>query len=244
MPAKSLVCAVGLVIAAVAAPLRGDRLSSEGSGGSVIAGTSPPQNATPPATQPTNPRDRWNKEYDNGIPALRNPGPSEFLATVVKGRTPGTVLDLGIGQGRNAIFLAGQGWKVTGVDVSDSAVALARKNAAARGVTIEMVVADLDAFDFGSKRWDLITSFYMHSWHKNSKTNVPERLLRALKPGGIVVMEAFRRPPNTNGFVTAELTELFRSFRIIRNDESTVRADWGPHGPAELVRFIAEKPVQ
>jgi methylase of polypeptide subunit release factors len=47
---------------------------------------------------------------------------------VTQGRKPGTALDWGMGQGRNAIYLAGQGWDVTGVDISDVAVEQAKKN--------------------------------------------------------------------------------------------------------------------
>jgi len=111
-------------------------------------------------------------------------------------------------------------------------------------VKITTVVSDLDDYDFGSDRWDLVTSFYMHSWHKNSKTDVPARILRSLKPGGLFVMEAFRRPPNTNGLVVAELTSLFRSFRIVMNEEAVTKADWGSPDNTELVRFVAEKPAK
>lgn len=202
----------------------------------------PGQSAQKPSPTPVDPRERWNNEYASGIPSLRNAAPSEFLAGVIKGRKPGTALDLGIGQGRNAIFLASSGWEVTGIDISDVAVAQARKNAEQQGVKITTEVADLDAYDFGENRWDLVTSFYMHSWHMNSKTDVPARILRSLKPGGVLVMEAFKRPPNSNGFVVAELATQFRNFRIIRNEEAVLQADWGPEGPTPLVRFVAGKP--
>jgi SAM-dependent methyltransferase len=189
-------------------------------------------------------RERWNKEFNSGIPSLRNAQSSEFLAAAIKGRKPGAALDLGIGQGRNAIYLAAQGWEVTGVDISDVAVSQARKNAQEKGVKIATVISDLDDFDLGRDQWDLITSFYMHSWHKNSKTDVPARILRSLKPGGLFVMEAFRRPPNINGLVVSELTSLFRHFRIVMNEESVTRPDWGAAETTELVRFVAEKAVK
>src|SRR6188768_3099174 len=72
-----------------------------------------------PRGSPADQRERWNKEFSSGIPSLRNAQSSEFLAAVIKGLKPGTALDLGIGQGRNAIYLAAQGWDVTGVDISD-----------------------------------------------------------------------------------------------------------------------------
>jgi SAM-dependent methyltransferase len=209
----------------------------------VVAGLDAQQPVDPRGSQ-ADQRARWNKEFSSGIPNLRNVNSSEFLAAVIKGRKPGAALDLGIGQGRNAIFLAAQGWQVTGVDISDVAVAQARKNADQKAVKIATIISDLDEYDFGVNQWDLVTSFYMHSWHRNSKTDVPARILRSLKPGGLLVMEAFRRPPNTNGLVVAELTSLFRDFRIVMNEESVTKADWGSVETTELVRFVAEKPMR
>jgi len=193
---------------------------------------------SPPA--PVDPRERWNKEFGSGAPSLTNLAPNALLSSVVKGRKPGAALDLGIGQGRNALYLAENGWDVTGVDISDVAVGQARENAAKKQLAIKTVIANLDAYDFGENQWDLITSFYMHSWHRNSKTDVPARILRGLKPGGVLVMEAFQRPPNVNGFVVSELATQFRDFTILRNEESTATPDWGADG-APLVRFVAEK---
>ena len=73
---------------------------------------------------------------------------------------------------------------------------------------------------------------------------MPARILRSLKPGGLFVMEAFRRPPNTNGLVASELTSLFHAFRIVMNEEAVTEADWGAGGKTELVRFVAEKPFK
>jgi SAM-dependent methyltransferase len=90
----------------------------------------PPTGAPPtqaPTAPPENPRERWNREFERGTPTLRT-APSKLLIEVTQGRKPGTALDLGMGQGRNAIYLAGQGWDVTGVDISDVAVEQAKKN--------------------------------------------------------------------------------------------------------------------
>ena len=204
----------------------------------------PPTGAPPiqtPTAPPENPRERWNKEFERGTPTLRA-APSKLLIEVAQGRKPGANLDLGMGQGRNAIYLAGQGWDVTGVDISDVAVEQAKKNAAARGVKMQVVLADLDTFEFGTERWDLITSFYMHGWHQNSKTDVPTRIYNALRPGGLLVMEAFRRPLNGSGFRTDELAKAFGRLRILRNEDVVDEPDWSKGEKKDLVRFVAEKP--
>jgi SAM-dependent methyltransferase len=200
----------------------------------VLNGRQPQQ---PPSSDP---RERWNKVFAEGASDLRKQ-PSQLLIETVKERKPGSALDLGSGEGRNAIYLAAQGWSVTGVDISDVAVEQAKKNAAARGVEINAIVADLDEYDFGKERWDLITSFYMHSWHRRSNTDVPARIYNALKPGGIVVIEGFADPPNRVGLRADELARAFHRLRVIRNETVEDAADWIKGGKARLVRFIAEK---
>jgi SAM-dependent methyltransferase len=209
------------------------------------AATQNPPTGAPPGQRPTAPpenqRERWNKEFERGTPTLRT-APSKLLIEVTQGRKPGAALDLGMGQGRNAVYLAGQGWDVTGVDISDVAVEQAKKNAAARGVKMQGVLADLDTFEFGTERWDLITSFYMHGWHQNSKTDIPARIYNALRPGGLLVMEAFRRPLNGSGFRTDELAKAFGRLRILRKEDVVDEPDWSKGEKKDLVRFVAEKP--
>jgi SAM-dependent methyltransferase len=161
--------------------------------------------------------------------------------SAIAARKPGAALDIGTGQGRNAIHLASQGWTVTGVDLSEVAIAQAKKNAAARKVRAELIVGDLDAFDFGKERWDLITSFYMHSWHDRSKTDVPTRIYEALKPGGLIVMEGFAKPEVPFGFDTNDLKQAFGRFQILRNESAMDKADWDKDNNRHIVRFVAAK---
>ncbi len=136
--------------------------------------------------QSIDPRDRdfWNRKFSDGTHF--NDGPSKLLVAAVRGRRPGLAVDLGMmGQGRNAIYLAQQGWRVTGVDLSDVAVAQAMKRAQQIGVKLDAVLDDLDHFDFGGGRWDLIALFYVHAWYHGAKPRSVQRLHDALKPGGL-----------------------------------------------------------
>src|SRR5690349_9661454 len=101
------------------------------------------------------PRQTWNKVFTNGTNFNRPP--NRMLTLAVSDKKPGAAIDLGMGEGRNAIFLAQKGWRVTGVDLSDVAVAQAKKHAGEAGATLEAVNEDLDKYDFGKERWDLIT---------------------------------------------------------------------------------------
>ncbi|HXW07920.1 MAG TPA: class I SAM-dependent methyltransferase [Vicinamibacterales bacterium] len=210
--------------------------------GAEVPGWQPAERAQQPAQQ--NPADRardfWNKEFADGKVLLQK-GPSPLLVTHIKGRKPGSALDIGMGQGRNAVYLAEQGWDVTGVDLSDVAVGQAKANAATKGVRLQAVVSDLDAFDFGTDRWDLITSFYMHGWHRRSPTDVPGRIYRALRPGGLLIVEGFREPPNTVGLRTEVLAREYGRMHIIRNENVSEYPAWYEAERTPLVFFVAEK---
>jgi SAM-dependent methyltransferase len=207
----------------------------------VAHGGSAPDSQTPSAPPTTDQvKARWDKEFAGDLPNL-NREPSALLVQALAGRKPGRALDLGTEQGRNAIYLAEHGWTATGVDLSDVAIDRARKNAAERKVRLEAIVGDLDTYDFGTGQWDLITSFYMHSWHDRSKTDIPARIYQALKPGGLVVIEGFAKPEVPFGFDAEQLKRAFGRFRVLRSESVMDKADWDKDNDRHIVRFVAEK---
>ena len=113
-------------------------------------------------TRPDGARVLWNKVYGGHDPIFVET-PNPLLASAVLDRKPGKALDFGMGQGRNAVFLAMQGWDVTGFDPSDEGIRLAQANAAKAGVKIRALVESDDQFDFGVARWDLIVMTYIRS---------------------------------------------------------------------------------
>jgi SAM-dependent methyltransferase len=187
------------------------------------------------------PREVWNEVYTTrqGRAFPHN----KFLAEMIKGRTPGTALDIGIGEGRNALFLATQGWEVTGFDISDIGVTLAREAAQKRGLRLEAVVEDADHFDYGRQRWDLVVGMYMHA----VMTRNAEKIIDALKPGGILVVEGFHRDLNRLGvqgeyigYHSNELLKAFERLRVLYYEDTVAAADWERSGQeAPVVRFLA-----
>jgi SAM-dependent methyltransferase len=133
-------------------------------------------------------------------------------------------------QGRNSVFLAIQGWDVTGIDPSDEGVRQAQANAAKAGMHIRALLASDGRFDFGISRWDLIVMTYIHDVNAGYR----ERIQRALKPGGIFVYE---NGSNRNN----ELLKLFLSFRIVRYEDTEAFPDWNPDRKTRLERLVAEK---
>lgn len=166
-----------------------------------------------------------------------NTKPNRLLVEAVEGVRPGTALDVDMGQGRNAIYLASRRWAVTGFDVAEVGLQKARAQAAAAGVTITAVHASDEEFDFGRERWDLVAIIY--ALEKRSIHRVRD----ALKPGGLVVIEAGHSdtPDSVMEYQSNELLEIFSGFRILKYEETVGAYDWGPE-QIRLVRLVAQKP--
>jgi len=100
-------------------------------------------------------KERWNKVFTGSdIPFNRRP--NAFLLKSVQGKTPGTALEIGMGQGRNTIAMARLGWDVTGIDISDEGIRQAVAEAEKQNVSIHAILASADDFDYGGGRYDLI----------------------------------------------------------------------------------------
>ncbi|MDZ4797831.1 MAG: class I SAM-dependent methyltransferase [Bryobacteraceae bacterium] len=186
---------------------------------------------------------RWNRILTAPRPTF-NTNSNHFLTEIAKTRKPGTALDVGMGQGRNGIWLAQQGWQVTGFDPAEQAVALAQKTAAEAGTRLTTMVRRSEDFDFGENRWDLILISYAGG------RDLTEKVTRALRPGGVLIITGFHRDA-TKGrsigggvvFDTGELPSLFPKLRVLRYEEPIGRADFGMER-VRLVNYAAEKPAE
>jgi len=131
----------------------------------------------------------WDTRY--GAPGYAyGTEPNEFLAEVVDRLRPGLALSLGEGEGRNAAFLAGRGWRVVGVDRSRVGLRKARSLAAERGFELAVCVADLAAFPIPVGRFDVIVSIFCHL-PPAVRRSVHAAIVRGLPPGGMYVLEAY-----------------------------------------------------
>ena len=170
--------------------------------------------------------------------------PSLFMMESVKDIKPGLALDVGAGQGRNAVWLARQGWDVTGIDISGVGLAAAEASAEEAGTSITTVKTTYMDFDFGAEQWDLIVMIL--SWAPVSNPDFVARLNSSLKPGGVVVFEHVLEtdkqsfPPVVQGLPPNSLLSHFKDFHIQKYEEGTWLGDWGGP-PGELVRMIARK---
>ncbi len=129
-------------------------------------------------------KSKWDARYEEGD-LLWSAGPNEFLADQVATLVPGTVLDLGAGEGRNAIWLAGEGWQATALDFSSVGLRKAALQADVRGVEIEFIVDDVTTFDLGTT-FDLVLIFYVHLPPAQFEAMLG-RARVALSPGGTIL---------------------------------------------------------
>jgi predicted O-methyltransferase YrrM len=166
--------------------------------------------------------------------------PTAFLVDAVKGMKPGAALDLGTGMGRNAVYLARQGWDVTGMDISQVALDAARASAAKAGVSIRTEKAAYDTFDFGINKWDLIVMVF--AWAPVEDPAFVAKLRGSLRPGGLVLFEHFCEPmaPMIHALKPNELKTFFADFDIRSYEETEGTADWGGPG-SHIVRMLARK---
>lgn len=139
----------------------------------------------PPSAPPP-----WDERYAEPGWAFGD-APNDFLREHARWLPAGgRVLTLAEGEGRNAVWLAQQGFEVTGVDLSAVGLDKAQQLAAARGVRITTVVADLATHDLGHAAWDGIVSIFAHLPAPDRRA-LHARLARALRPGGVLLLEAY-----------------------------------------------------
>jgi len=130
-------------------------------------------------------KEKWNTKYE-ATDCLAGREPCEWLSDHAHLLTGGgRALDIAMGEGRNAIYLASLGYEVVGVDISDVATHRAHKNAREKNLKIHTEVADLDNYEIPANEYDVIICFYFLD------RNLYDPIRRGLKPGGLLIYETF-----------------------------------------------------
>ena len=176
----------------------------------------------------------------------RNPGvfnteANSLLVQTVSNIPPGKALDIAMGEGRNAVWLATKGWDVTGFDISDEGLRQAEEKAAKAGVAIHAINAKSEDFDYGSEQWDLIVLSY--AFTPIPDTDYVERLRNSLKPGGLLVYEHYRQMAIEivpGAMPAGEAPKIFSNFKILKFEEPVTRGDWNQK-TFPLVRLVATR---
>jgi len=191
----------------------------------------------------------WNQRY-SGTAFVYGTEPNDFVAAMAPRISPGPVLCLGEGEGRNAVHLAAMGHQATAVDQAGVALDKARRLAASRGVTIAMEVADLADYRIAPGVWAAIIATWVHL-PPALRRAVHAAAARGLRPGGVFILEAYTPaqmahdtggPKNVEILMTAEqlrgdLAGL--QFEILREVEREVREGPVHTGRSAVVQVFA-----
>jgi len=131
-------------------------------------------------------REDWDRRY-SAAENLWSAKPNRFLVAEVGELPPGRALDLACGEGQNAIWLAGLGWDVVGVDFSEVAIAKARARAERDAAVVEFGVGDLLEYEPEQGAYDLVLLLYLHL-PPSERRLVLERASAALAPDGTLLL--------------------------------------------------------
>ena len=180
--------------------------------------------------------------------------PNDFVAAMATSIPAGPVLCLAEGEGRNAVFLAQRGHRVTAVDASATGLGKAQALAAARGVTIATQVVDLADYRTEPNAWAGIVATWAHLPPPLRRV-VHAAVVAALRPGGIYILEAYTpaqlafgtggpKDPTlcmTLDALRGELAGL--EFLVARECERDVIEGTGHTGRAAVVQVCARRPT-
>ncbi|MCG8480514.1 MAG: class I SAM-dependent methyltransferase [Spirochaetales bacterium] len=131
----------------------------------------------------------WDERYSTEEYAYGTT-PNDFLKERYRSIPMGRVLSLAEGEGRNAVFLAKQGYVVTAVDASRVGLHKAEKLADEHGVDIDFVHADITEFDIGEHQWDGIISVFV-PLPSVRRRELHKKVIAGLKPRGVFLLEAY-----------------------------------------------------
>jgi tellurite methyltransferase len=183
------------------------------------------------------PAEEWDERYRQGRTM-----PDEPAALLVENLSllpkSGEALDIAMGTGRNALYLASLGFRVTGIDLSAVAVEKCRQKAERLGLPIEAIVADLERSPLPTEKYDLIVNFYY------LQRSLAPQIVAALKPGGVLVFESFTidqlqfgwGPKSPDHLLRpGELREMFADLETLFYHEGIIQGDRGPKAVASLI---------
>lgn len=143
---------------------------------------------------PTDPTEHWHQRYAERD-RVWSGEPNRALVETVGDLAPGRALDLGCGEGGDAVWLAERGWSVTAVDIAGNAVERGRAAAAERGLNdIDWVVADLGSWQ-PSGRYDLVSACFLHSTVDLPRTEILQRMAGSVAAGGHLLVVGHAEPP-------------------------------------------------
>jgi SAM-dependent methyltransferase len=166
--------------------------------------------------------------------------PTKLVAQIARRLQPGKALDLACGTGRNALWLAQEGWDVTAVDGAAAAIETLQERARQKSVTVKTVVADLRAGEYAitPSQWDLITICYY------LQRDLIGPAQNGTRPGGLLLVIVHTtegdEQPTESRLRPGELAQCFMGWELLHNYEGK------PDDPAHrraVAEIVARRPI-
>ncbi len=197
--------------------------------------------------------ERWEKRF--AVPEyVFGTEPNVFLRSQA-GVLPksGTALAVSDGEGRNGVWLAERGLDVLSIDWSPTALGKAQALAQSRGVALRTERADLVSYDWPATQYDVVVAIFIQFLTPNERRDVFAGMRKALKPGGLMLIEGYRPeqlkyktggPSQVENLYTRALLETeftgLSDLRIVEHDSMT-REGAGHVGMAALIDLVGRK---
>ena len=194
----------------------------------------------------------WDQRY-NTPEYIYGKTPNDFLVEMIDRLPKGEVLSLAEGEGRNGVYLAQQGCRVTGVDSSAIALQKARNLAAERGVQLNTLHRNLSELEIEPAAWDAVVSIFCHL-PAPLRASLHRQVVQGLRPGGCLLLEAYTPRQlefRTGGPPTIELMMDLKTLRQeleglnlehAREVERDIREGSYHNGRSAVVQILARKP--
>lgn len=199
---------------------------------------------------------KWDERYKDHEFAYGK-DPNIFFKEWISQLEPGNILMPADGEGRNGVFAAHLGWKVTSFDLSKEGQSKALLLAKENDVDIEYIVGDLERLEFELETFDAIGLVYAH-YSAEKKSMFHKKLNSYLKPGGIIILEAFSKRqmhfkkinPKIGGpedinmlYSKAEITTDFDNYEVLMLEKEEILLNEGKYhnGKGSVIRFVGRK---
>ena len=203
--------------------------------------------------------DTWNNRY-SGNDYVYGEHPNVYLKEQLGKLPVGHILFAGEGEGRNAVYAAKLGWKVSAYDLSAEGKRKAQELALKNNVHFDYYVGDLHEMNLEKEQFDVIALIFTH-FPQETRLSVHKLLMSHLRPGGIVIMEAFSKNqkryqainPNAGGpkslnvlYAVEDIKHDFEDFEIVELNETEVYLKEGTHhdGLSSVIRFMGKKKLR
>lgn len=200
--------------------------------------------------------ERWNDRYSSEEFAYGT-APNNFLKEQLEKLNPGSILFPAEGEGRNAVFAAQLGWKVSAFDISAEGKNKALKLAEANNVEIDYQVGELETLNYPAKQFDAMALIYAH-FPAAIKSSIHKTLDTYLRKDGYIIFEAFSKkhleylaindkvggPKDIESlFSIEEIQSDFPDYEIIKLEEKEIELNEGlfHNGKGSVIRFIGKK---